>query len=93
MSKLSRTHERPSAGEAYDPGDPSWEITKAMQVAAGADAQVMRAFFRIMSLVWTPNDLITQPGLLDAIIEKGGAWRDAPPTGPTRAELLALVGA
>lgn len=86
-----REMEAATAGEAYDPGDPGWEITQAMQAATGSDPEIFRAFLRIAGVLSLPDDVLAQPGLLEKVIEHGSGWRDAPVFGPSRAELLELV--
>jgi 2-polyprenyl-6-methoxyphenol hydroxylase-like FAD-dependent oxidoreductase len=80
-------------GVPYEPGDPGWEITKAMLHAAGQDGEVLRAFLRNIGLLRTTEETLAQPGILDRIIELGRGWRDAEPMGPTRSQLLELVHA
>ena len=77
----------------YEPGDPVWEITKAMLRASGQDGDVLRAFLRFAGLLRTSDETMAQPGLLERIIELGGGWRDAEPMGPNRDQLLELVNA
>ena len=40
-----------------------------------------------------PDEVFARPGLRDKTLELGAGWRDAPPFGPTREQLLALVSA
>ena len=81
------------AGESFDPGDPTWEITKAMLYASGFNGAVLRGFLRFAGLLETVDVTMARPGFLDAVIEAGSGWRDGPPMGPDRAELLQVVGA
>ncbi len=80
-------------GRSYDPGDPEWEITCAMQYAAGLDGTVLRAFLRIASVLDLPDVVLAEPGVLERIIEVGANWRDAELPCPTREELLKVVAA
>jgi hypothetical protein len=41
----------------------------------------------------TPAAVFSAPGLRDKTLKLGASWRDAPPFGPTREELLTLVSA
>jgi hypothetical protein len=66
-------------------------LEKALRVAAGRDPECMRAEFDIRSVLRTPEEVFTKPGLRGKTLELGSGWRDAPPLGPTRQELLALV--
>lgn len=81
------------ACEPYDPGDPEWEITKALFRGAGRDPDVMRGFLRFAGLLWNSEEMLAEPGLFEKIIEAGADWRDAPPDGPGRRELLDVVHA
>jgi hypothetical protein len=41
----------------------------------------------------TPGEVFGRPGLRDKILQLGSGWRDQPPFGPNREQLLALVSA
>jgi 2-polyprenyl-6-methoxyphenol hydroxylase-like FAD-dependent oxidoreductase len=90
-----RLHEMEATarGESYEPGDPAWEITQAMQAAVGFDPEVFRAFVRIVSVLTPGEEVLARPSLLRKVMKLGSGWRDAPVLGPTRSELLELVGA
>jgi hypothetical protein len=79
------------ACESYDPGDPEWEITKALFHGAPRDQDVMRGFLRFAGLLCNSQEMLAEPGLFEKIIEAGADWRDAPPAGPGRMELLDVV--
>ena len=81
------------AGDPYEPGDPEWEITKALFHAAGQDGDILRRFLRMVGLQRTVEETLAEPGFLDKVIEAGSDWRDAPAMGPTRRELLDVVNA
>ena len=80
-------------GRPYETDDPTWEITKALLHASGADGDVLRGLLRFAGLLDTADEMLGQPGFLDKVIEVGGGWRDAPPLGPSRSELLEVVHA
>lgn len=82
-----------AAGEGYDPGDPMWDITQAMQTAAVLDPEVFRAFVRIVSVLSPAEEVLANPRLLRKVIRLGAGWRDAQVIGPTRSELLKLLDA
>lgn len=82
-----------AAGESYDPGDPMWDITQAMQTAAVLDPEVFRAFVRIVSVLSPAEEVLANPRLLRKVIRLGAGWRDAQVIGPTRSELLKLLDA
>jgi 2-polyprenyl-6-methoxyphenol hydroxylase-like FAD-dependent oxidoreductase len=81
------------AGSPYDAGDPSWEMTQAMQFAAGQDGDVLRAFLRIAGVLELPEVAIAREGVFEKVIELGAGWRDAEVLAPTRAELVELINA
>ncbi|HZR14336.1 MAG TPA: FAD-dependent oxidoreductase [Acidimicrobiia bacterium] len=85
--------EAEAQGVPYEPGDPEWEITHALEAAAGQDPDVLRAFLSIAGVTMLPDDVVAQPGVLDKAIELGAGWRDLPPAGPDRARLLAAIAA
>lgn len=78
-------------GAAYDPPDPAYQLEKALDVAAGQDPECARANLDIGLVLRTPGEVFAAPGLRDKTLRLGSGWRDAPPFGPTREELLALV--
>ena len=81
------------AGEPYEPGDPEWEMTKATMHATGTNAEVLRGFLRFAGLLERVDETMARPGFFEAVIESGAGWRDAPPLGPSRSELLNVIGA
>jgi 2-polyprenyl-6-methoxyphenol hydroxylase-like FAD-dependent oxidoreductase len=80
------------AGEAYEPDDPQFELSKALRHAAMDDHDLLRAFQRIVGMQATPTEVLAEPGMFDRVIELGAGWRDAPPVGPSREEVLELLG-
>lgn len=81
------------AEEPYEPGDPTWDITKALMHAATLDGDVLRGFLHFAGMLRTADEMMAEPGFLDKVIDVGAGWRDAPATGPSRAALLELVHA
>jgi 2-polyprenyl-6-methoxyphenol hydroxylase-like FAD-dependent oxidoreductase len=80
-------------GDSYEPEDPLWEITQAMQASMVDDPEIFRAFLRIASVLSPAEEVLARPRLLRKVIKLGSGWRDAPIPGPTRSELLELVDA
>ena len=80
-------------GSVYAPGDPSYEITKALGVASSQDPDALRAFMSIVGVLELPDVALARPGLMDKVIELGADWRDEPAIGPSRDELVALATA
>jgi 2-polyprenyl-6-methoxyphenol hydroxylase-like FAD-dependent oxidoreductase len=80
-------------GSTYDPGDPGYEMAKALESATSRDPDAFRAFLDIAFVLELPEVVFTRPGLFEKVIEHGAAWRDEPAFGPDRAELVALANA
>ena len=78
-------------GSTYDPGDPGYEMTKALAVASGRDPDAFRAFLDIALVLELPEAVLARPGLSTRSIAQGAAWRDEPAFGPDRAELVVLA--
>ena len=81
------------AGVPYEPGDPTWEMTKATMRASMTNPDVLRGFLRFAGVLETVDETMAKPGFFEAVIESGADWRDAPPLGPNRSELLNVIGA
>lgn len=79
------------AGVPYEPGDPSWETTKAMEWAVTRDPDVLRSFLRVAGVHQRRDDALAGPGVADAVSAARASWRDEPRVGPSREELLATV--
>ena len=56
---------------SYEPGDPAWEITKALAHGASVDGELFRARLRIAGVLDTPGDLMAEPGLLNRVKRVG----------------------
>ncbi len=80
-------------GKVYDPGDPEWEMTQALQFAAGQDVDILRAFLKVAGVLELPAEVMAAPGMFEKVIERGAGWRDAEVPAPTREELVAIVAA
>lgn len=79
------------AGRAYEPEGPTWDMTKALQFAAGQDPDCFRAALSVVGVLRLPTEALAPAGVFDKVVSIGANWRDAPPLGPTRSELLALL--
>ncbi len=79
-------------GEPYEPGDPAWDMTHALELASGRDPDIFRGMLRIVAVLQTPDQAFAAPGVADKVVELGGGWRDEPPLpGPDREGLLSIV--
>lgn len=70
---------------------PEFEITKALQAAAGKDPELLRARLDLAGVLGLPTEVLGRPGLHERVIELGSGWRDEQLPGPSRDELVALV--
>jgi hypothetical protein len=75
----------------YDSPDPAYQFEQALRVTFGRDPECTRAEFDIRFVLRTPEEVFAQPGLREKTLQLGSGWRDAPPFGPTREDLLAVV--
>jgi hypothetical protein len=78
-------------GTVYDPGDPLYETTKALELATQRDPDAFRAFLDIALVLELPEVALARPGLFEKVMAHGGAWRDEPAFGPDRATLVGLA--
>jgi 2-polyprenyl-6-methoxyphenol hydroxylase-like FAD-dependent oxidoreductase len=80
-------------GTTYDPGDPGYDMTMALALAAGRDPDAFRASVDIAFVLDLPEVALARPGLIEKVMAHGAAWRDQPAFGPDRATLVALANA
>jgi 2-polyprenyl-6-methoxyphenol hydroxylase-like FAD-dependent oxidoreductase len=78
-------------GQPYQPGDPAWDISKALYAAAPHDPDVLRAYTSVAALTALPADVLAEPGMLDRVISIGSTAPRYCDPGPSRAELLAAI--
>jgi hypothetical protein len=63
----------------------------ALDAAAGRDPDCLRALLDIRLVLETPAGVFARPGLRDKTLSLGAGWRDLPPLGPARGQLIALA--
>ena len=80
-------------GSTYDPGDPAYEMTKALELATPRHPDAFRASLDIAFVLELPEVALARPGLLEKVIAHGAGWRDEPAFGPDRATLVGLANA
>jgi 2-polyprenyl-6-methoxyphenol hydroxylase-like FAD-dependent oxidoreductase len=80
-------------GAAYDSPDPCYQFEKALDASFARDPDCARANFDIRFVLRKTEEVAAQPGLRDKILQTGAGWRDTPPFGPSREQLLALASA
>jgi 2-polyprenyl-6-methoxyphenol hydroxylase-like FAD-dependent oxidoreductase len=78
-------------GQPYQPGDPAWDISKALYAAAARDPDVLRAYTSVAAMTAMPTDVLAEPGMLDRVISIGSTAPRYGTPGPPRAELLAAI--
>lgn len=74
------------------PTDPVARIRSAFPVAMRHDADVFRAWIEVTSLIALPEEVMARPGLPDRIMEVAAGHDAIPPPGPSRGELLRMLG-
>ena len=80
------------AGETYETDDPTWAITKALESGSMLDADVLRGYVALASLLERADDVLARPGMFERVVELAEAGFEPNP-GPSRAELLAIIAA
>jgi hypothetical protein len=80
-------------GEPYTPEGDDWNIIQSIFFAAGQDPDCFRAAFSIQGLVRPPEEVFADAALFEKTLTLGAGWRDAPPLGPSRGELVSIVSA
>jgi 2-polyprenyl-6-methoxyphenol hydroxylase-like FAD-dependent oxidoreductase len=80
-------------GVPYETDDPRWVLSKAMSAAALADPDALRLFLRVSLLLEPPQEVLADPAVAQRVLALGGNAPRYPLPGPTRAEVLAAIGA
>jgi hypothetical protein len=78
------------AGVPYVTDDPGWLLGEALAAATGRSPDALRDFLDIIALYERGIDVLAKPGVAERAIELGTGADPAP--GPSRTELLAIVG-
>jgi 2-polyprenyl-6-methoxyphenol hydroxylase-like FAD-dependent oxidoreductase len=89
--RLNQVHAE-IAGEPYAPVDPAWVTNEKLSAASGKDGECLRAILSVAGVLRTQDEVLADPGLLEKVEELGSDYGSAPPLGPNREELLAIVG-
>lgn len=77
------------AGVPYETDDPAWLLGEALQRNAAGDPDLLRAMVTIRSLLERSAEVLARPGLAEKVMSLDPA---EPPPGPSRGELVGLVG-
>lgn len=80
-------------GEPYETADPSWVIGKALDAAKLRDPDALRALADLAMLQLPAQEVLAAPGLAEKITTLGAHQPRYHAPGPSRAELLAAIGA
>ena len=86
------TGETATGAAPYRPDDPRWAASKALFAASLTDPDLLRAHLSVASLLTTPAELFAQHGVLERVLQAGGAAPRYPLPGPSREELLTVLG-
>jgi hypothetical protein len=78
------------AGVPYETDDSEWQLGEALRAGASTDPDLLRAYASLRSMLARDDDVIATPGVVDKARAMGPP---EPAPGPTRAELIAIVGA
>ena len=81
-----------AAGTAYHTDDPRWPMSKALLAASLRDPDLARGYESIAAFIATPDEVFSEPGIVDRVIALGMGAAQYPLPGPTRGELLAVLG-
>lgn len=79
------------AGRPYETDDPTWAIGQAMGAAAGSDPDVLRGVLDVGGLLARGEEVLARPGLFDKVLA-AAETPSSPAPGPTREELVGIVG-
>lgn len=78
-------------GVAYEPNDPTYDISGALAAASTRDPDVLRGFLDIAGVLDLPQDVVARPGMFEKAIEFGADWRTQKALGPDRHQLVAMA--
>jgi flavin-dependent dehydrogenase len=78
-------------GRTYETDDPGWQLGQALGAAAPMDPDLLRGSLDIAMILDLGADVLARPGFVERLLEVADPDPEPPP-GPSRTELLALVG-
>lgn len=67
-------------------------IDAALEVAMLHDPVLFRAYLEVFSMLATPREVLSRPGIVERIIAGADVHEAPTPEGPSRAELLRILG-
>jgi hypothetical protein len=72
--------------------DPATRIRDAFVVAMRYDADLFRAFAEITGLLTLPREVMGRPGIVESFVEVARTHEALAPPGPSRLDILRLLG-
>ncbi|MFF8997134.1 FAD-dependent oxidoreductase [Streptomyces achromogenes] len=91
LAELERLSRGPSAASA--PVDPDWHFRRTLETVKLRDPDVLRAVAATAALLATPAEAFGDPALVERVLALGRLAERPWAPGPSRSELLAVVGA
>ena len=71
----------------------TYDFSRSLENSLMKDPDMMRAFIEVAAVITPSIEVAERPGVRDKAMALGGGWRDEALPGPSRQELLSLVGA
>ncbi|WP_433559288.1 hypothetical protein ACQPWY_14085 [Pseudonocardia xinjiangensis] len=81
------------AGMPHPPADPDWSVKRALLALSAKDARVLRANTRNIGHILDHGAVFEEPGVRAAFDQLAPTLSQYPDTTPTRAQVLAAIGA
>ncbi|MHB8680595.1 MAG: NAD-binding protein [Acidimicrobiales bacterium] len=78
-------------GRPFDDVSPTYDLARSMGSAIFKDPDCFRAFLDVTMVQALPSEVLARPGIHDKVVEFGSSWRDDPPNGPPRDQLVELA--
>jgi 2-polyprenyl-6-methoxyphenol hydroxylase-like FAD-dependent oxidoreductase len=79
-------------GRTYEPNDPGFDLGRALTAASSQDPELLRGYLEVVSVLSRAIDVLVRPGVAERAIAIASASPPASPPGPSRSELVSLLG-
>ena len=79
------------SGIPYRTDDPGWAMSTLFYAAAHRDSEVLRAYLDVASVLASPEQSLSAPGMVPRVLEHGSNVPRYFLPGPSRAELLSTL--